>query len=120
MVADDLKKRLECNNGNKDKFMDTIKAAGEDNNAKVVAAYLVSRGIDAEYVNPKDAGLLLSEEYGNARVLPESYENLKRLRERDKIMIFPGFFGYSKKGMLLHSEGRFRHNGSHTCSCGKS
>jgi len=89
----------------KDKFMDTIKAAGEDNNAKVVAAYLVSRGIDAEYVNPKDAGLLLSEEYGNARVLPESYENLKRLRERDKIMIFPGFFGYSKKGMLLHSRG---------------
>jgi len=49
MVADDLKKN---------KFMDTIKAAGEDNNAKVVAAYLVSRGIDAEYVNPKDAGLL--------------------------------------------------------------
>lgn len=101
MVADDLKKRLECNNGNKDKFMDTIKAAGEDNNAKVVAAYLVSRGIDAEYVNPKDAGLLLSEEYGNARVLPESYENLKRLRERDKIMIFPGFFGYSKKGDVV-------------------
>ena len=40
---------------------------------------LKSKGIDAEYVNPKDAGLLLSDEYGNARVLPESYDNLKNL-----------------------------------------
>lgn len=101
VIADDLKGRLECSTAGREKFMDAMKAAGEDNSAKVVASYLISKGIDAEYVNPGDAGLLLSDEYGNARVLPESYENLKLLRERNKIMIFPGFFGYSKSGDVV-------------------
>lgn len=100
-IASDLRMRLSGDVSNKEKFMDTVKAAGEDNNAKVVAAYLASKGVDAEYIDPKDAGLLLSDEYGNARVLPESYENLKALRERKGIMIFPGFFGYSKSGEVV-------------------
>ncbi|HOQ36762.1 MAG TPA: aspartate kinase [Acetivibrio sp.] len=101
VVVNDLKSRLKGDVSNKEKFMDSIKAAGEDNNAKVVAAYLKSKGIDAEYVNPKDAGLLLSDEYGNARVLPESYDNLKKLRDRKELLIFPGFFGYSKSGDVV-------------------
>ncbi|MFZ5986478.1 MAG: aspartate kinase [Bacillota bacterium] len=101
VIADDLRQRLRGDVSNKDKFMDTMKAAGEDNSAKVVAAYLISIGIDAAYINPKDAGLLLSDEYGNARVLPESYENLKALRDRKGVMIFPGFFGYSKSGDVV-------------------
>ncbi len=101
VVADDLRERVNMDRTNQGRFMDTLKAAGEDNSAKVVAAYLKSIGIEAEYVNPKDAGLLLSDEFGNARVLPESYENLKRLKSRSGIMIFPGFFGYSKSGDVV-------------------
>jgi aspartate kinase len=78
-----------------------LKAAGEDNCAKLVAAYLSSVGIAAQYINPKAAGLLLSDEYGNARVLPESYENMKSLAQRKEIMIFPGFFGYSLNGDVV-------------------
>ena len=101
VISEDLKNRVSLDKSNQGMFMDTLKAAGEDNSAKVVAAYLKSKGIDAEYINPKDAGLLLSDEFGNARVLTESYGNLEKLRDRSGIMIFPGFFGYSKKGDVV-------------------
>lgn len=81
-----------------EKFMDSMKAAGEDNSAKVIAEYLKSIGHNARYVNPKDAGLFLSDEFGNAQVLPESYENLNKLLDFEGITIFPGFFGYTKTG----------------------
>ena len=82
-------------------FMDLMKAAGEDNSAKLVAAYLVSIGEAAQYINPKDAGMILSKEYGNARVLPHSYESLHKLNDNSNIMIFPGFFGYSADGDVV-------------------
>jgi aspartate kinase len=78
-IADDLKARVNSDKTNKERYLDNLKAAGEDNTAKLVAAYLCSIGKDARYVNPKDAGLLLSDEFGNAQVLPQSYENLKSL-----------------------------------------
>ncbi|MDP4093364.1 MAG: aspartate kinase [Bacillota bacterium] len=101
IVEADLRKRLSGNIENNDKFMDSMKAAGEDNSAKLVAAYLKEKGYDAGYINPRDAGMILSDEYGNARVLPESYGKLKNLRDRHGIMIFPGFFGYSKSGEVV-------------------
>lgn len=100
-IAEDLKRRLQGDTSNKEKFMDCLKAAGEDCSAKVVAAYLAGTGVDAHYVNPKDAGLLLSDEFGNAQVLPQSYENLKSLRNAPGITIFPGFFGYSLNGDVV-------------------
>ncbi|MCX7747644.1 MAG: aspartate kinase [Clostridia bacterium] len=101
VVEADLRGRLSGTVTNKEKFMDLLKAAGEDNSAKVVAEYLKSKGIEASYINPKDAGLFLSGEFGNARVLPESYKNLKALKEKTGIMIFPGFFGYSPEGEVV-------------------
>jgi aspartate kinase len=98
VIAADLKSRLSGTVSHKGKFMDLMKAAGEDNSAKLVAEYLKSKGYNARYVNPKDAGLFLSDEFGNARVLQESFENLKSLNNIDGIIIFPGFFGYSKSG----------------------
>lgn len=77
MVYEDLKKRLEGSYGSKEKFIDVMKAAGEDNNAKIIAEYLISIGVSAKYINPKEAGMLLSEECGNGRILPEAYDNLK-------------------------------------------
>lgn len=82
-------------------FIEAMKACGEDNNAKLVAAYFQSRGVEAHYVNPKEAGLFVTNEPGNAQVLPESYENLYKLRDRSGILVVPGFFGYSKEGDVL-------------------
>ncbi len=97
----DLKKRLAAWPVDKDKFMDSLKAAGEDNTAKIVAEYLRSKGHNACYVNPGEAGMILSDEFGNARILPESYDRLAALGNREGIMIFPGFFGYTAAGDVV-------------------
>ncbi|MCR5056146.1 MAG: aspartate kinase [Clostridia bacterium] len=100
-LREDLTERLAASRSNKNRFMDLLKAAGEDNSAKLVAAYLKSIGVNAEYINPRDAGLVLSDEFGNAQVLPKSYNKLARLARNESIMIFPGFFGYSETGEVV-------------------
>lgn len=101
IIEKDLQARVDYKKDNSGRFLDQMKAAGEDNNAKVIAGYLQSQGIVSEYINPADAGLYVSDTPGNAQVLPESYDNLYKLRERKGILIFPGFFGYSKQGELV-------------------
>ncbi len=100
-IRTDLEKRIEMDITDAARFMDTMKAAGEDNSARIVAAAFRARGIPAEYVNPGEAGLLMSDDFGNAQILPESYDKLSAyLADRDYIIIFPGFFGYTKKGEI--------------------
>lgn len=100
-IDNNLKTRIQMGFDHKEKFIDRIKAAGEDNSARLVARYLTSLGFNAKYTNPKDAGLYLSDEYGNARILPQSFKNLSKLRDLDGILIFPGFFGYSLAGEVV-------------------
>ena len=97
----DIKKRISEDRSIAVKFTDGVKALGEDINAKVVASYINSLGVEAKYVNPKDAGLLLSEEFGNAAVLDVSYKNLAKLKDESAIVVFPGFFGYTQKGDVV-------------------
>ncbi|MCM3396714.1 aspartate kinase [Oceanobacillus profundus] len=87
--------------GKPESKMDAIKAIGEDSSAKILSAYLNQNTISAQYMNPKDAGIFVSEEPGNAQILPESFELLYKLREKDHILVIPGFFGYSKTGKLV-------------------
>lgn len=81
--------------------MDALKATGEDSLAKVLSAYLQSLGLDAAYLNPKDAGIFVSDHPGHAQILEESFDNLYQLRERKEIIVIPGFFGYTKNGKLV-------------------
>ncbi|EFM08491.1 aspartate kinase [Paenibacillus curdlanolyticus YK9] len=82
-------------------LLDLWKAAGEDTCARMMACYLRSIGIDAEYVNPGAAGLLVEGDSGNAVVLPESMVSLRSLRDRKRVVVFPGFFGYTPEGRLV-------------------
>ena len=100
-IKKDLNFRLAGKKEHKGKFMDCIKAAGEDNSAKIVAQAFQMRGIDAVYVDPHEAGMFLSDDFGNAQLLDESTQHLNRvLSGRDDIVIFPGFFGYTKDGSV--------------------
>jgi aspartate kinase len=99
-IEKDLRERMALHCDNKAQFIDTLKAAGEDNCAKLVAQAFVAQGIAAHYVDPRDAGMLLSEDFGNAQVLPESYARLASLKDTKDIAIFPGFFGYTMKGHI--------------------
>lgn len=100
-IEADLRGRMASDMTDRELFLDNLKAAGEDNCARLFAQVLCTEfGLDAHYVSPRDAGLLMSDEFGNAQVLPESYDNLSKLREAPGITVFPGFFGYTADGMV--------------------
>lgn len=100
-IEADLRRRLAERRNHPGMFLDSMKAAGEDNSAKIVASALRARGVEAAYVDPRDAGMLLTDEFGNAQLLDESYHRLERtLKGRDEVIVFPGFFGYTRNGAV--------------------
>lgn len=100
-IRQDLQQRLAADHTDTGLFTDTMKAAGEANSARLVAEYLRDQGTEAHCIDPAEAGMILSDEAGNARVLQQSYGRLRSLRERPGISIFPGFFGFSDNGRLV-------------------
>jgi aspartate kinase len=100
-IEADLTARLTEDTADPARFIDTMKAAGEDNCAWLVAEAMRQRGIDAHYVHPGEAGMLLSSEFGDARVLEESYAKLGALKDAPGITVFPGFFGVTLEGAVV-------------------
>ena len=82
-------------------YLDVIKSLGEDFSARVVALAMDKLVGPTVYVHPKDAGLILSDEPGNAQVLMSSYPKLAKLKKRKERVIFPGFFGVTRKGKVV-------------------
>ncbi|MFC5603581.1 aspartate kinase [Sporosarcina koreensis] len=99
-IEQDLRNRLSRDKEDILLFMDTMKAAGEDNNAKLIAAYLQFIGVEAKYVCPREGGLLVNDRPERVRALPEGDERLAKLRDEPGIIVFPGFFGYTEDGTL--------------------
>ncbi|MCX7727056.1 MAG: hypothetical protein N2053_09440, partial [Chitinispirillaceae bacterium] len=99
-ILSDLDKRLTYPKDNPKKLRDHIVAAGEDLNCRLFAIYLNKININATYINPKEAGLLVTPDFGDALPLPDSTIQMANLKTvcADKIIIFPGFFGYTKEG----------------------
>lgn len=84
-----------------EEFMDLMKAAGEDNNAKLVAVAFSARGRKARYASPRDTGMTLTGSFGDAQLDPCSYSTLSRAFSNfEGIVIYPGFFGYTKDGKV--------------------
>ena len=104
-ISNDFKSRLAAYDSGglrAEEFLDLMKAAGEDNNAMLIASYFNQQGLPSVYIDPKDAGFYMSEDFGNARVLPETYANLAAaLSGVRETVIFPGFFGYTKAGKAI-------------------
>ncbi|MGD9679465.1 MAG: aspartate kinase [Vulcanibacillus sp.] len=102
-LLSDLKNSLtkDFTNYKKETAIETIKSFGEDYCAKMVTYFFQSKEIDANYINPKEAGMFLSNGNGYAQVLPESYKHLSKLKDSKGIVIFPGFFGYSLDGNIV-------------------
>lgn len=97
-IEADLRGRIKGRGKNDAQFMDAMKAAGEDCAARVIAEAFTKAGFPARYINPGEAGMLLSDDFGNAQVLDESYPKLAGLKKIKEIVIFPGFFGVTKGG----------------------
>lgn len=92
-----------ANNMTNDMKLEGIKSIGEDSSAKILSAYLNTIGIKAKYVNPQNAGIIVSNEPGNAQILPESFSKLYALREQEGVLVIPGFFGYTSDGHQVGS-----------------
>lgn len=100
-IEADLHARIEeASKINDEYLLDTLKASGEDNNAKMVATFFNTIGMKAKYVSPKEAGLIVNDAPERAQALPEAYSNLSSLKYSPEIIVFPGFFGYTKDGIL--------------------
>ena len=99
VIAADLRERVAGDKSNKELFIDSLKASGEDNNAKLIATYFNAAGIPARYVSPKE-GLVVNDLPERTYALPEAYDNLSSLKDTEEVVIFPGFFGYTKDGIL--------------------
>ena len=97
----ELAARLAADRSHAAAFEDAVKALGEEFSARFCAAAFSARGLPAVYVDPKDAGMLLSEEFGAAQLLPESYDRLRaKLSPIPDVVVFPGFYGYTAAGRL--------------------
>jgi aspartate kinase len=70
-IREDLLVLLHADQSKPKRYIDALKASGEDNNAKLVAAFFQSQGVEAEYVSPKQAGLFVKDEDVHTSVLTE-------------------------------------------------
>ncbi len=80
--------------------LDHFKSLGEDSSARILSSYLQSLGIEASYINPKEAGIILKEDEVGVQICESSYDRLYKLRERKGVLVIPGFFGYTKDNQL--------------------
>lgn len=92
-ISEAIKQLADLPIENNDFLYDTFLAAGEDNNAKLIAAFFSKNGLSARYIHPQKAGIFVTGEPGNARILPSSYDKLENLRDYEGVLVIPGFFG---------------------------
>ncbi|WP_283582754.1 aspartate kinase [Limosilactobacillus difficilis] len=80
----------------KDYLMAAFKAHGERLNARLMAMVLNHLGYKSRFVDPSEAGIIVSGTPNNASVLPITYQNLAKLKvSDDERLVFPGFFGFT-------------------------
>ncbi len=99
-ILSDLDNRLSFPKDHPGKFRDLVVSAGEDLNCRLFALYLQSIGINAGYINPRDAGMVVTPVFGDAQPLPGCALHMAGLKGicAETIVIFPGFFGYTVDG----------------------
>ncbi len=96
-IIDSLESDLTSHISDK-KRIDFFASRGEHCNAKIIARYFMKKGMDAKLMLPEDIGFLVSDRFGNARVLPATHANLKGSLNDGQISIIPGYYGITLKG----------------------
>ncbi|SFV44302.1 aspartate kinase [Mammaliicoccus sciuri] len=104
-ILDEIKRHLlnliDVYHDKSERLLDGLKSCGEDFNAQLIAQYNNQLGHPTRYLSPKEAGIIVTDEPGNAMILESSYENIYKLREYDEKLIIPGFFGYSENDDIV-------------------
>ncbi len=96
----DLMGRLAMDASQKEMRLDAVKAFGEEWCARVMAAAFSARGRKARFIDPREAGMSVTTEYGNARQTNGCYKKLSKLARFDGITVVPGFYGGTSRGSI--------------------
>lgn len=81
-----------------DKKKAFLSSRGEHYNARIIAEYFNTCGVETRLVLPEEIGFMLTDDYLNAKVLPQSYPNLESLKTEERICLMPGFYGITENG----------------------
>ncbi|MCL4365367.1 MAG: aspartate kinase [Candidatus Marsarchaeota archaeon] len=84
------------------RYLDRIMSFGERMSARIVAAYMRKNGIGARAYDSYDIGMLTSANFGDADILPSTYEEIRRHISAKKgiIPVITGFIGKSRDGEI--------------------
>ncbi|GAA3637838.1 aspartate kinase [Lactobacillus hamsteri] len=86
---------------NDDYLLAAFKAHGERLNARLIAMILNKKGINSRFLDPTEAGLIVTGEPNDAIVSPETYINLDKINiSPNEKIVFPGFFGITPSGHI--------------------
>jgi aspartate kinase len=90
-----------------DHFKALIVGSGEELFSRLDAYYIGSiRGLKASYVDPREIGHYLEGNPLDGKIINESYDNLSKLKDKDGIVVYPGFFAADVKGRpMIYSRG---------------
>lgn len=78
--------------------MDKLLNCGEKESAALLAIALISKGYDAVSLSGKDALMLTSSDYTNAKIISIDNSRVKQELQKDKIVIIAGFQGADENG----------------------
>ncbi|MFB9770175.1 aspartate kinase [Lactiplantibacillus modestisalitolerans] len=81
-------------------LMAAFKAHGERLNAQLVAAVFQQSGLNARYLDPRDAGMVVTDVPDDAQIIASSYPQIERWANSDQILVIPGFFAYNRNGQI--------------------
>lgn len=85
---------------NSDFLLADFKAHGEKLNARLLTIILNQQNIPAEFFDPQKEGLIVTNNPHDAHVLPQTYDNLARWQNPQKILVVPGFYGVCETGEI--------------------
>lgn len=86
----------ETNYTEKERILDLFQSSGENCHAMLIAEFLTKNGLPAQYVHPKEAGIIVEDIPGDAIIKAEAYQKIYQLRDRTDVAVIPGFFGVTK------------------------
>ncbi len=79
--------------------IDKLMSFGERMSARIVAACMRSFGLHAQAYDAYDLGMTTTPNFGDADVLPETYQNIREgLANKKEIPVITGFIGKSRNG----------------------
>ncbi|MDE1768330.1 MAG: aspartate kinase [Candidatus Micrarchaeota archaeon] len=81
--------------------LDKLVSFGERMSARIVAGSLSKSGVEAHAFDAYDLGMITDSNFGNADVLPESYQKLHdAILQKSGTLVITGFLGKSKEGRI--------------------